>query len=189
MMKRIVWLFLLAVAPLTAFASTSSVDFKNAGGTLSGSSAGLTLSGSTLTDAGSIMGDLGSVSFSTGALTSGNLQQGSTFAGGGTITIDGNGTNGVFNGPIFTGTFTGPITWTLVTLANGTHNYTMSGVLTGTYFTGATVSGAVIDLTKNIGKGFFGTSVTIVGGDTNLAVPGVVPEPGSLTLFGTGLLA
>jgi hypothetical protein len=134
------------------------------------------------------MADLGSVSFSTGALTSGNLQQGSTFAGGGTFTITGNGTNSVPNGPIFTGTFTGPVTWVLVTLANGTHNYTMSGTVTGTYFTGATVQGATVELTKNVGKGFFGTSATVVGGDTNLAVPGVVPEPGSFILFGTGLL-
>jgi hypothetical protein len=126
------------------------------------------------------------VSFSTGALTSGNLQQGSTFAAGGTFTIDGNGTNGVPNSQIFTGTFLGPITWTIVTLANGTHNYTMTGLVTGTYFTGATVSGAVIELTKNVGKGFFGTSATVVGGDTNLLLP--VPEPGSLTLFGIGLL-
>ena len=47
-MKRIVLLFLLALAlPMAAFAS-NSFDFTNAGGTLSGSSAGLTLTGSTL---------------------------------------------------------------------------------------------------------------------------------------------
>jgi hypothetical protein len=189
MMKRIIWLFLLAVAPMTAFASTSSVEYDNSGGTLSGTSVGLTLSGSTLTAVNSITtSDLGTVTFSTGALTSGNLQQSSTFAGGGTFTIDGNGMNGVPNGPIFTGTFTGPITWTLTTLANGTHSYTMIGTLSGTYFTGATVSGTTTELTTDVGKGFFGTSVNLSGGATTLDVPGVVPEPGSFTLFGTGLL-
>ena len=178
-MKRIIWLFLLAVAlPMTAFAS-----FTNFGGTLSGNSAGLTLSGSTLTAFGSIMGDLGTVSFSTGALTTGNLQQGSTFAGGGTFTITGNGTNGAPNGPIFTGTFFGPVFWKLFTQTNGTHDYGMSGTVTGTYFTGATVNLTTFQLTQNVGAGFFGRAALLDKGATS-----VVPEPGSLTLFGTGLL-
>ncbi len=45
-MKKILWIALLALAlPMAAFAS-SGVDFTNSGGTLSGSSEGLTLSGS-----------------------------------------------------------------------------------------------------------------------------------------------
>ena len=86
-MKRIVLLFLLALAlPMAAFAS-NSFDFTNAGGTLSGSSAGLTLSGSTLIAMGNggmpITGDLGTLTFSTAALSSGDLQQGATFSAGG----------------------------------------------------------------------------------------------------------
>jgi hypothetical protein len=187
-MKRMMLLFLLALAlPMAAFAN-NSVDFTNAGGTLSGSSAGLSLSGSTLIAMGSggtiTTGNLGTIAFSTGALSGGNLQMGATFASGGSFTITGNGTNGVPNGTIFSGTFSGPVTWTLVPLANGTNNYTLSGALTGTWIGGAAVEGATVQLTINTGKGFFNGSTTISSGDTNI----VVPEPGSLTLLGTGLV-
>ena len=188
-MKRMILLFLLALAlPMAAFAN-NSVDFTNSGGKLSGSSAGLSLSGSTLIAMGSggtvITGNLGTVDFSTaGMVSGGNLQMGATFMAGGTFSITGNGMDGIHNGVIFTGTFSGPVTWTLVTLANGTHNYTLSGALTGTWYSGATVSGATVQLTINTGKGFFNGSTTISSGDTNI----VVPKPGSLTLLGTGLV-
>jgi PEP-CTERM motif len=190
-MKKILLLAVLALALPTAMFAGSSVDYTNSGGTLSGSSAGLSLSGSALIAVNGLNGgglitgsDLGSVSFSTGALTSGSLQMGGTFAGGGWFTITGNGTNGVPNGTLFTGTFTGPVTWTLVTLANGTHNYTLTGSVQGWNGSGAATQGVTVQLTINTGKGFFNGSTTISSGDTNI----VVPEPGSLGLLGTGLL-
>lgn len=129
--------------------------------------------------------DLGTVSFTTGALLSGSLQMGGTFASGGTFTIAGNGTDGLPDGVLFTGTFTTPITWTMVTLANGTHNYTLTGTLAGTMASGYSTQGVTVQLTINTGKGFFNGKTQVSSGDTNVAVP----EPGSLSLLGAGLLA
>jgi len=189
-MKRMVLMALLAMAlPLAAFAG--SVDFTNSSGVLSGSAAGLTLSTSELiavnglNGLGLVTGGLGNLSFSTGMLSSGSMQMGGTFASGGTFIITGNGTDGIPSGTIFKGSFTGPVTWTLVTLGNSTHNYELNGQISGTWFNGSTVYGATVQLTINTGKGFFGGSTNISSGDTNITT---VPEPGTLGLLGTGLL-
>lgn len=188
--KLVILLALLALAlPIGAFAS-SSVDFTNSGGTLTGSSSGLSLTGSTLVAVNGLNGgglitgpNLGSFTFSTGALASGSLQMGGTFAAGGSITITGNGSNGIPNGVLFSGTFSQPVSWTLVTLPDGTHNYILTGVVSGTIGNYST-NGVTVQLTINTGKGFFNGSTQISSGDTNI----VVPEPGTLSLLGTGLV-
>lgn len=189
-MKRIILMALLAMAlPLAAFAD-SSVEFTSMGGTLAGTTAGLSLTGSTLIGVsglgglGLVTGDLGSVAFSTSTMTSGDLQNGGSFMAGGSFVITGNGTNGIPNATLFTGSFSGPVTWTLVTLANGTHRYTLSGAISGTWYTGQTVFGATTVLTMNTGMGFFNGSIGVGSSDTGISVP----EPGTLGLLGTGLV-
>lgn len=99
--------------------------------------------------------------------------------------ITGNGTDGL-TGSLFSGTFVGPLSWQLVTLANGTHNYTLTGVVSGTA-NGVAADGVTVQLTINTGKGFFDGSTMISSGDTSVVAS--VPEPSSLALFGTGILS
>ena len=192
-MKRIVWMALLALAlPLSAFAG--SVDFSNTGGTLSGSSAGLTLTGSNLTGVTGLGTGMcstaipcGTVAFTTGTLASGDTTNGGVFNAGGSFTISGNGTAGLPAGAIFTGSFSGPVTWTpLGTIGvDGTIFYTLTGRISGTYINGTTVSGATVQITFNTGTGGFQGSVALGSGDTVIST---VPEPGTLGLLGTGLV-
>ncbi len=182
MSKKAVLLGLVLLA-LPWVAHASSIDISNAGGMVSGNSSGLTLTGSTLFKYGDVVGtNLGSVTFTTGAFTSGDPTMGGTLAPGGSFTITGNGSNGVPSGVIFSGTFTAA-TWTMQSLPNGTHDYVLMGALMGS-------SGQVLataQLTVMTGKGFF-DGIGLSSGDSNLSGGMSVPEPGTLSLFGTGLL-
>jgi hypothetical protein len=178
-MRRVLLLLLLAVAlPATTWAK-GTIDLANRGGTITGSNAGLSLTGSVLFGYGSATGNLGTVSFTTGAFVgTGSAAMGGTLAPGGTFLITGNGTNGVPSGTIFKGTFTSA-TWSVITLADGSHQYTLSGAIEGNGRVGATVQLAVVS-----GKGLFSGTADLSSGDTSLSVP----EPGTLGLLGTGLL-
>ncbi|MGC1373962.1 MAG: PEP-CTERM sorting domain-containing protein [Candidatus Sulfotelmatobacter sp.] len=198
-MKRIVWLALVALAlPLSAFAT--EVDFGNSGGTLTagsttliGSSNTLSLSGSELTQVtgfngmGLIQGQLGSISFTTGTLMSGNMMDGATFGSGGTFVIMGNGTGGLPDGVLFSGTFTGNTTWTPTGTVGVSDSifYTLSGAISGTWYNGTKVTGATTQITFDTGKNGFMGSVSLGSGNTVFTV---TPEPGTLGLLGTGLV-
>ena len=194
-MKRILLLALLSLAlPISVLAS-NSIDFTNSGGTLTGSNSGLSLSGSSLiavnglNGLGLLTGNLGTVTFSTGSFLSGDAQHGGSFNAGGSFVVSSNGANGLPSGNLFNGSFTcsasSPCTWTMTTLANGTHNYTLTGTISGMWYNGTTVAGTSVQLTINTGKKLFGGTVNISSGDTNIAL---VPELGTLGLLGTGLI-
>lgn len=193
-MKRFVVLALLALAlPIAAFAG--SVDFTNTGGTLTGSTSGLTLTGSQLSvvaglGGGTITtGNLGTVTFSTGSFistTGTGVNSVSTFNGGGSFVITGNGMSGVPNGVIFNGTFNGTVTLTLTgTTSSGGDIYLLSGQVSGTWYNGTTVGGATSQIYLFTGKNGWMGSSTVGSGDT---IIGTVPEPGTLGLLGTGLV-
>src|SRR5205807_2634110 len=110
----------------------------------------------------------GSVSFSTGALTSGDLVTGGTFSSvGSSFQILGNGTNGLPS-VIFTGTFVGNVSWSPLPNCgvDGSCYYTLSGAVSGTWYNGTTVNGATVQLTFNAGANGFAGSVPLASGDT-----------------------
>jgi trimeric autotransporter adhesin len=129
------------------------------GGTLTGSSAGLSASGATITQYNNITGTLGTVSFSTGSLTVGSLPAGGTFNGGGSVVVSTNGSDGSYNGTIFSGSFNGTAVLAVVTLANGTHEYTLSGSVANVFG-----QSGVLQSTFNTGKGFFNGATTLSTG-------------------------
>lgn len=172
-MRRVVLLAMLALAlPVAAFAT--SIDYTNQGGTVTGTdTTGLTIS-STLVSVdnnGTISAASGTVSITTGAILSGSLAMGGTLNGG-TITIT-DSSNSALN---FSSSFTS-VTWTLINLGDGNHEY----LLTGTFANGATFQSTI-----SVGKGMFNGTATLGSGDTNVNT--VVPEPGTLGLLGTGLV-
>lgn len=168
-----------------------TVCVANDQGTLSGSNSGLTLTGSTVTQIGDFFGtDLGTLTLSTGSLTSGSLETGGTFAGGGTFTI----TQG--SAVLFSGNFSGPVTWTAENLTynkqgvvtgcgKGGCIYILAGTVSGMYGPGGLpVTGGTVQQTINTSHPFNGGTLTIENGSTFL----VTPEPSTLGLMGTGFL-
>ncbi len=163
-------------------------------GMATGGLSGLTMNGtdgtspSTVTQIGSEMGsDLGTLSLTTGALLTGTLANGGTFADG-TLTITTTGWAG-FSGVLFSGTFGNsadgsPITWSLVSHVNGQYLYLLSGPISGTWEGGAQVGGLTTQIYFTSKTKYAGGPIGLSNGSTFV----VTPESGTMGLMGTALL-
>jgi len=189
-MRRVVVLALLALAialPMTAWAD--GIDLTNKFGTISISNSGITSKGSELTSFNGIQAppghSLGTVSFSTGALLTGSIAAGGTFSStGSSFVVIGKGNYGEPKGVIFSGSFVGPISWTLVSNTKNLLLYQLSGTISGQLYTGRMVTGTTTqDIYSTKGQLAQGIG-HIQLGNTHLNTP----EPGTLGLLGTGLL-
>jgi PEP-CTERM motif-containing protein len=192
-MRRVVILALLALA-LPMAASATGIDIFNKFGSISITAAGISSIHSQLHSFNGITAgtghSLGSVSFATGVCLSGCNASGipgnsATFSSAGSsFIVTGCCSPLVPHGVIFSGSFVGPITWTL-TSPPGTANLTFSitGTVRGMLFDGRMITGTT---TQNVftvaGQLALGVGHIRVG-NTFLA-----PEPGTLGLLGTGLV-
>ncbi len=141
-------------------------------------------------------GALGSVSFSTGALTSGSIWSGGTFAGGQGSSfvvfgvgpwakrLTGENTNRV---TLFVANFVGPIHWKLDSRTGYHYVFTLSGIVAGELFNGRDTRGITkqyISVYQNQWSRDHRGGIS--SGSTDFRVN--LPEPGTLGLFGMGVI-
>jgi PEP-CTERM motif len=189
-MRRVVVLVLLALAlPIAAWAD--GITLTNQFGTVSVSAAGVSSFGSLLKSFNGISAapghSLGSVTFTTGAMNGGTLAGGGSFSSvGSTFNVVGKGNwaHG-HNTVIFSGSFTGDISWTMTAQVGQLRTYSLAGAISGQLWDGRTVTGTTNQTVYVFNNKQFSQGVGhIHAGTTNLTVP----EPGTLGLLGTGLV-
>ena len=168
-MRRVVVLAFLALAlPIAAWAN--GIDLTNEYGNV------------TITSPNGGAGTIGTTTISS------NQSQLKSFNGissaGHSFVVTGNGSYGVPKGTLFSGSFVGPIDWTL-TSAPGAKNlvYTLSGTITGTY-DGRTITGTTTQTIYTVADQLNQGIGHVRTGSTSLSIP----EPGTLGLLGTGLV-
>jgi hypothetical protein len=190
-MKRVMLVLgvLVALVPVAAWADT--INLTNQFGTVTITNAGIVSQGSQLASFNGITAgpghSLGTVSFSTGALSSGSIFGGGTFSSvGSSFVVIGVGNGGQPKGVIFSGSFVGAIHWTIVgTQGNFGVTYQLSGTVQGVLFNGHFVTGTVTQTIQT----FKNQEVVDHKGNVMFGSLTPVPEPGTLGLFGTGLVA
>jgi len=191
-MRRIAVLVGLCALLLPIAAWADGIDLVNQYGTVTITNAGVVSTNSELIAFGGITAPpghaLGYVSYSTGALTSGSILGGGTFSSvGSSFLITGKGNYGEPKGVIFSGAFVGPISWTLVSHPSKFfYTFNLTGEIEGTTWRGHVVTGMTtqtINLYSNQWNQDHKGSIHIGGEHLN------TPEPGTLGLLGTGLIA
>jgi|SRR5208337_339085 len=197
-MRRIAVVVGLCALLLPMAAWADGINLTNQFGTVTINNSGISTIGSELKSYGNVVaatGSLGTVSFTTGALISGGIWTGGTFSDvGSTFDIVGVGLwaktlTGQTKNPItlFTGSFSGPITWAVVS-HTGKYNYvfTLSGAIIGALYDGRTVTGTTTQTIYAYQNQWYKDGK----GGIRLGTEHLnIPEPGTLVLFGTGLIA
>jgi hypothetical protein len=129
------------------------IDITNRGGSVTFTDTGLVSKGSVLSSFNTTTapphGSLGGFSFATGAFSASSIWNGGTFANtGSALNITGYGKwaetltgQTRISEPLFTGSFTGPVDLSLVSRDHANYVFSLSGPVSGTYYTGQTVTG------------------------------------------------
>jgi PEP-CTERM motif len=202
-MRRVVCTVLLAllVVALPVAARADTIDLTNQFGSVTITNSGIFSKGVQLRSMsvnGHQVGSghtMGSVSFWTGAFTpaqpGGTVFGSGTFAGGqgvsGFVVTGKWGTAKGDKGTIFSGYFVGPIDWTLIASSKFFHEYELTGSLKGQLYNGHMATGTTIQTIYtywNQEKIDHSGGVHLGGTTLNST-----PEPGTLGLLGSGLLA
>lgn len=192
-MKKLSFLVALAVLALPLCAVAESFDFATQGGAIAATGGGTQITtvnpaGAPITAFAILPGVCNSAGIPffcdplnsvgghaeilTGALASGSLAGGGTFSPGGSVQLFDK-----FGNLFFSGSFSGVQTWT----AAGTL-LTLSGEIAGVFSSGFATTGALFEFSINGPFNPNGTALS--SGDIDV----VVPEPGTLVMFGSGLI-
>ena len=198
-MRRIVCTMLLAllVVVLPVVARADTIDITNQFGSVIITNSGISSFASQLKSVNGMQAGkghaLGSVSFWTGAFIStgptSSIWTGGEFSsvGSGFVVTGKWGTAKGDKGTIFSGAFVGPIDWTLIASSKFFHAYELTGELKGQLYNGHMATGTT---TQTIYTYWNQEKIDHSGGiHLGGSTLNSTPEPGTLGMLGSGLLA